>query len=89
MTSAPPKTNPRTNNTRHIVSPDTARKMRPNTPLIPGILPFIATVGFFLWNPDYYLGVMDDPAFLPVVGGGLALMTAGIYMLNRMVNFRV
>ena len=53
------------------------------------VLPFIATVGFFLWNPDYYLGVMDDPVFLPVVGGGLALMTAGIYMLNRMVNFRV
>ena len=53
------------------------------------VLPFIATIGFFLWNPDYYLGILDDPAFLPIVGGGLSLMTAGIYMLNRLVNFRV
>ena len=53
------------------------------------VLPFIATVGFFVWNPDYYIGVLDDPAFLPTVGGGLALMTVGIYMLNRLVNFRV
>ena len=53
------------------------------------VLPFIATILFFLWNPDYYLAILDDPAFLPIVGAGLSLMLTGIYILNRMVNFRI
>jgi len=33
--------------------------------------------------------VMDDPAFWPVAGIAMALMLLGIYIMYRMVNFRV
>jgi Flp pilus assembly protein TadB len=40
-------------------------------------------------NPAYYTAVMDDPLFWPVSGVALGLMTFAIYIMYRMVNFRV
>ena len=43
----------------------------------------------FAGNPNFYLGVVDDPLFKPMMGGAVGLMLAGIYIMYRMVNFRV
>lgn len=52
-------------------------------------LPFAVGALIFTGNPDFYLRVKDDPLFLPMMGGALGLMLAGIYIMYRMVNFRV
>ncbi len=43
----------------------------------------------FIGRPDYYLDVADDPMFLPAFGGILGLLLIGIFIMYRMVNFRV
>ena len=52
-------------------------------------LPFAVGALIFVGNPDFYLGVIDDPMFLPIMGGALGLMFVGIFIMYRMVNFRV
>jgi tight adherence protein B len=57
--------------------------------IVLSMLPFVVGAGLFAWNPNWYLDVLDDPWFLPTFLGGLGLMLFGIYILYRMVNFRV
>ena len=52
-------------------------------------LPFAVGALIFTGNPNFYLRVADDPLFLPMMGAALGLMLAGIYIMYRMVNFRV
>ena len=52
-------------------------------------LPFAVGALIFTGNPGFYLDVVDDPLFLPMMGAALGLMLAGIYVMYRMVNFRV
>ena len=52
-------------------------------------LPFGVGAVIFTGNPGYYLSVVDDPLFWPLMAGALGLMLAGIYVMYRMVNFRV
>jgi tight adherence protein B len=52
-------------------------------------LPFAVGAIIFTGNPGFYLNVADDPLFLPMMGGALGLMLVGIFIMYRMVNFRV
>jgi len=52
-------------------------------------LPFAVGAIIFTGNPGFYLKVADDPLFLPMMGAAAGLMLAGIYIMYRMVNFRV
>ena len=52
-------------------------------------LPFAVGAIIFTGNPGFYLNVADDPLFLPMMGAALGLMLAGIFIMYRMVNFRV
>jgi len=52
-------------------------------------LPFAVGAIIFTGNPSFYTNVADDPLFLPMMGGALGLMLAGIFIMYRMVNFRV
>ncbi|HMB76971.1 MAG TPA: type II secretion system F family protein, partial [Kiloniellaceae bacterium] len=53
------------------------------------ILPIVVLLLLSILNPAYYTAVMDDPLFWPVAGVALGLMTFAIYLMYRMVNFRV
>ncbi|WP_193370762.1 type II secretion system F family protein [Pelagibius marinus] len=52
-------------------------------------LPFVVGFVIFTGNPDYYTKFADDPLFLPILAGAVFNMVVGIYMIYRMVNFRV
>ena len=52
-------------------------------------LPFAVGALIFVGNPGFYLSVIDDPLFLPIMGGALGLMLDGIFIMYRMVNFRI
>ncbi len=52
-------------------------------------LPFAVGGLIFAGNPNFYLEVVDDPLFMPMMGGAVGLMLAGIFIMYRMVNFRV
>jgi tight adherence protein B len=53
--------------------------------IIPAALFFIIT----LQVPNYYEDVKTDPYFMPTVYFGLALWAIGVWMMRRMVNFKV
>jgi tight adherence protein B len=53
------------------------------------ILPFIFAGFLMLKNPDYYLNAAEDELFWPFVLGALVLEAVGIYIMHRLVNFRV
>ena len=57
--------------------------------IVLSFLPFAVGALIFTGNPGFYLNVIDDPLFLPMMGAALGLMLAGIYVMYRMVNFRV
>ena len=57
--------------------------------MILSLLPFVTVGVIFTLAPSFYLNVLDDPMFLPIAGGAFALMLTGIYIMYRMVNFRV
>ena len=57
--------------------------------VILSFLPFLMGALIFMGRPGYYLGVADDPLFFPILGGVFGLLLIGIYMMYRMVNFRV
>ena len=52
-------------------------------------MPFAFAAFIFASKPNYYLNVTDDPLFWPLVGVALALELAGIYIMYKLVNFRV
>lgn len=52
-------------------------------------LPFVVGFLIFAGNPAYYTKFADDPLFLPILSGAVFNMGVGIYMIYRMVNFRV
>jgi tight adherence protein B len=51
--------------------------------------PFLTGATILVASPTYYLQVAEDPLFLPLMLGSLALMLTGIFVMFRMVNFRV
>ncbi len=53
------------------------------------VLPFAVGTFILVFNPDYYLGVKDDPMLAQGLGLVGALMILGIFTMYRMVNFRV
>lgn len=53
------------------------------------VLPFATGGLIFTLNSEFYLGVVDDPLFLPLLGGAFGLMLSGIFLMYRMVKFRV
>jgi tight adherence protein B len=57
--------------------------------IVLSFLPFAVGAIIFTGNPGFYLNVIDDPLFLPMMGGALGLMLVGIFIMYRMVNFRV
>ena len=52
-------------------------------------LPFCVVGVLFLIRPEYYLSVADDPIFSVGVAMALVLMSVGMFVMHRMVNFRV
>jgi tight adherence protein B len=52
-------------------------------------LPILTLVGLSVTAPDYYGDVLDDPIFWPVMGIAMGLLLLGIFIMWRMVNFRV
>lgn len=52
-------------------------------------LPFFLAAAVNVVNPRYYRDVWDDPIFLPIIGLGLVLMTFGIIVMYRLVNFKL
>ena len=53
------------------------------------VLPILTLLGLSVTAPSYYGDVMEDPMFWPVMGTGLGLLLLGIFIMWRMVNFRV
>jgi tight adherence protein B len=52
-------------------------------------LPVVFGGLIFLSKPGFYLDVMDDPLFLPFMGVAIVLELLGIYIMYKLVNFRV
>jgi Flp pilus assembly protein TadB len=52
-------------------------------------MPFVFAAFTYSTKPDYYLKVMDDPMFVPVVVAALVLQLAGLAIMNRLINFKV
>lgn len=57
--------------------------------IVLSVVPFLTGAAIFVTAPTFYLGVADDPLFWPLIAAALGLMLAGIYVMYRMVNFRV
>ena len=57
--------------------------------IILSVLPVITVFTIYSRNPDFYLNVIDDPLFMPIALGIFMLMLTGIYIMYRLVNFRV
>lgn len=52
-------------------------------------VPVLTFLAVFAMNPEFYLDVADDPAFLPSVIGLLGLYLTGIYSIRRMINLKI
>lgn len=52
-------------------------------------MPFVFGGLVFSTKPGFYLNVLDDPLFLPLLGVALVLELLGIYIMYKLVNFRV
>ena len=53
------------------------------------ILPIAFAALTFSNKPHYYINATSDPLFWPLVGVGLGLELIGIYIMYKLVNFRV
>ena len=53
------------------------------------VLPIGTLFVLSVMAPAYYGRVMNDPMFWPIAGTAVGLLILGIYMMYRMVNFRV
>jgi Flp pilus assembly protein TadB len=40
-------------------------------------------------KPNYYIDAAEDPQFWPLVGVALGLQLTGVYIMYKLVNFRV
>ncbi len=54
-----------------------------------GALPFVFGAFTFAAKPQYYLGVADEPLFLQIMVLGLVLQITGIFIMHKLINFRV
>ena len=52
-------------------------------------LPILAFCALFMANPQFYLEVSDDPAFVPGFLGLIMLYLIGFFSIRRMVNLKV
>lgn len=52
------------------------------------LLPFIMYFGTSITAPDYYVGVRDDPLYLPVASAIVLLVVGNILVLRKLVTFR-
>lgn len=52
-------------------------------------MPVLVGLAIFLLNPEYYLQVVDDPLFWPIIGGGVTGIFVGVAIMWRLVNFKV
>jgi tight adherence protein B len=57
--------------------------------LVLSVLPFITFTVIFTLSPGYYKSAWGDPLFMPIAVGGAGAMLFGIFVMYRMVNFRV
>ena len=53
------------------------------------LMPFGFGAFVFSSKPNYYINAADDPLFWPLVGVALGLELMGIYIMYKLVNFRV
>ena len=53
------------------------------------LIPFAFAAFTFSARPQYYLDAVEDPLFWPLVGAALTLELIGIYIMYKLVNFRV
>jgi tight adherence protein B len=53
------------------------------------LLPVISFVGLFMLSPDFYLGVADDPAFIPSFAGLLLGFAIGVFWIRKLVDLKV
>lgn len=59
------------------------------TALMLTVLPVFAFAMLFVFNPQFYLEVADDPAFLPGFGFLILLYCVGSFTIRRMVDLKV
>ena len=59
------------------------------TAIILTILPVFAFTVLFLLNPEFYLDVANDPAFLPGFVSLILLYAVGFFTIRRMVDLKV
>lgn len=52
-------------------------------------LPIFAFTMLFIFNPEFYLDVADDPAFVPGFVTLLLLYAVGFYTIRRMIDLKV
>ncbi len=52
-------------------------------------LPLAIRVCTFSNKPHYYMNATSDPLFWPLVGVALGLELVGVYIMYKLVNFRV
>jgi tight adherence protein B len=57
--------------------------------MIIGAAPIIFTGIMMALSPKFFLDVVDDPLFWPLIGCSVALMLIGQYTLHKLVNFEV
>ncbi len=58
------------------------------TCFVVGGLPFLLVLAIMGLNPAFFLDVIDDKLFWPMIGGGFVLWVLGISWIWRMVNFK-
>ncbi|OFX00208.1 MAG: hypothetical protein A3E78_06430 [Alphaproteobacteria bacterium RIFCSPHIGHO2_12_FULL_63_12] len=58
------------------------------TCFVVGGLPFLLVLAIMGLNPAFFLEVIDDKLFWPMIGGGFVLWVLGITWIWRMVNFK-
>lgn len=59
------------------------------TAVLLSALPVLAFTALFLINPEFYLDVSDDPAFIPGFVGLLLLYAVGFFWIRRLVDLKV
>ena len=59
------------------------------TAIILTALPILAFTALFTFNPEFYLDVADDPAFVPGFVSLILLYLVGFVTIRRMVNIQV
>ncbi len=57
--------------------------------MILSLLPFFVGAAIMVMNPDYYMNVIDDPLLPKLLLSGGGVLLVGIFIMWRMVNFRI